>query len=90
MEKRTLVYWIILAILVIALGTVGVLILRKRASLPGTIGTGIQNQSGSAKKEPPKAKPIESYVPERPYQAGDAPIGTFGADVQETPEPTTP
>lgn len=89
MEKRTLVYWIILAVLVIALGTVGVLILRKRASLPGATGTGIQNQSGT-KNETPKAKPIESYVPERPFKAGDAPIDTFGPDVQGTPEPTTP
>lgn len=85
MERRNLIYWIVLIVLVAALGTVGVLILRKRSTalLPQPIGG-----AGQKTVLPPGTRPIESYVPERPWQEGDAPIPTnettFGGVETET------
>lgn len=73
MERKNIVLFIILALLIVAIAVVGVLILRKRTKefAPRATSTVIQPV-----KLPPGTKPLESYVPERPWQEGDPPIPT--------------
>jgi len=70
MEKRNVVYWIILCVLLVALATVGVLILRKRAQ-PVVVPIMQSSGLGTPNATPPESKSLDSYTPERPYQAGD-------------------
>jgi hypothetical protein len=76
MEKRNVVYWIILGALLVALVTVGILILRKRAS-PVVVPIVQPSGSGTPTAKPPGSKPLDSYTPERPFQPGD-PINATG------------
>ncbi|MFA5935875.1 MAG: hypothetical protein WC787_03415 [Patescibacteria group bacterium] len=87
MDRRNLVYWIILGVLITALAVVGVLILRKRAAPPVVIPIG--GAQNGTEKTPPKSKPLEDYVPARPYQDGDVPSETV-PESEFGGEPTTP
>ncbi|MBU1907811.1 hypothetical protein KKF59_01615 [Patescibacteria group bacterium] len=79
MERKNIIYGIILGTLITAIIVVGVLILRKRAevSLPFQTKSSVEAET----QLPPGTRPIESYTPERPWQEGDAPI-----PMEEQPE----
>jgi hypothetical protein len=87
MERRTLLYWIVLAMLLVALGVVGVLVLRKRAAPPVYVPVG--GVTDTKKTPPPESKPLESYVPAPAFKAGDAPVVTISSD-EEGGEPEQP
>ncbi|MBU1907593.1 hypothetical protein KKF59_00485 [Patescibacteria group bacterium] len=72
MERKNIIYGIILGALVAAILVVAVLILRKRAevSLPFRAKSAMESKT----QLPEGTRPIESYTPERPWQEGDAPI----------------
>lgn len=72
MERKNIIYGIILGAMVAAILVVAVLILRKRAeiSLPFQFKPSVEAES----RLPPGTRPIGSYTPERPWQEGDAPI----------------
>jgi hypothetical protein len=79
MERKNVIYGIILGPLVVALLVVGVLILRKRSEV-GSMPVGVTESL-----LPPGTRTIESYKPERPWQEGDAPIQMEERQIIELP-----
>lgn len=88
MERRNFVYWIILAVLVIALAVVGVLVLRKRAAPPAYVPVG--GTTSVPRQPPPESKALEDYVPAEPFKAGDAPVITNSPEEEGGQEPAQP
>lgn len=73
MERRNLIYVIVLTILCAGIAVVTVAILRKRAEIGAVqqLQTLSPGQAGTVRSAPAAAKPIRSYAKDRPYQEGD-------------------
>lgn len=67
MEKRNIIYSVILALLCAGLVVVVVLILQRRASFPASKIIETKEQL----KKPPYTKPEEDYIPAKPWEPGD-------------------
>lgn len=64
MEKRNFIYWLILVVMCIGLIIVGTLILKKRAAI-------ITSPKVKPAVQANDTKPIDSYIPDRPWRKGD-------------------
>lgn len=79
MQRSTVVYSIVLGLLVVALVTVGVLILRKRSVTPqAQVGSSSQVVKPSA-----GTVPLSEHGYERPWKVGDPIPAPDPADVQD-------
>ncbi|MCI0479931.1 hypothetical protein L0Y59_05290 [Candidatus Uhrbacteria bacterium] len=82
MERSNIAYGIVLTVLVIALATVGVLLLRKRSSLP-------QAQiapSGRTVTAPTTTLPLDKHPFIRPWKVGDPAFHEGEPDVETSEE----
>lgn len=69
MERRTVIYEIIIALLVVGLVVIGVLILRKRAGM--TIPPAVSSTPAAVRKLPTDTKPYASIPRAVPWKEGD-------------------
>jgi hypothetical protein len=71
MDRRNLIYSLILVVLVVALVTVGILVLRKRAAGPVLIPVGGSVGTDGPRPLPTDTKSLDSYTKAPAWKEGD-------------------